>query len=369
MKSLLLSRGITLSLILWGGLAVSCSDSKKEKEETVETVLPVRDSEVTTQVLKKTAFYHELVSNGKVKAGRYADLTFGSVQPIAHIFVKNGMHVRRGQKLAELDLFKLRNAVEQVKSSMEQAKLEMQDVLIGQGFNPEKSKNIPADVMKLAGVKSGYEQSKAQYELAVYEMNHAVLTAPFDGVVANLFSQPFTMASTTEAFCRIINESEMEVDFKVLENELSLIKTGDKVVVAPFSSSGGETSGVVVEINPLVDENGMVSVKARLRSNGKFFDGMNVRVSVRRSIKNVLVIPKSAVVLRSAKQVVFTLKDGKAMWNYVTTGLENMDSYIVNERQDGNSTDGLSVGDVVIVTGNVNLAHESPVKVISTKKD
>ena len=47
------------------------------------------------------------------------------------------------------------------------------------------------------------------------------------------------------------------------------------------------------------------------------------------------VIPKTAVVLRSGKQVVFTLKEGKAMWNYVHTGLENMEEYTV--------TDGLDV--------------------------
>ena len=34
---------------------------------------------------------------------------------------------------------------------------------------------------------------------------------------------------------------------------------------------------------------------------------MNVRVSVKRSVGEQLVIPKTAVVLRSGKQVVFTL--------------------------------------------------------------
>ena len=45
---------------------------------------------------------------------------------------------------------------------------------------------------------------------------------------------------------------------------------------------------------------------------------------MKRSVGEQLVIPKTAVVLRSGKQVVFTLKDGKAMWNYVHTGLENI---------------------------------------------
>ncbi len=44
------------------------------------------------------------------------------------------------------------------------------------------------------------------------------------------------------------------------------------------------------------------------------------------------------------------------MWNYVTTGLENMNEYVI--------TEGLKEGQEVIVSGNLNLAHESPVKVI-----
>ena len=100
----------------------------------------------------------------------------------------------------------------------------------------------------------------------------------------------------------------------------------------------------------------MVKVKAAVNGKGRLCSGMNVRVNVHRSLGGQLVIPKSAVVLRSGKQVVFTLKDGKAMWNYVHTGLENMEEYTI--------TDGLEEGMEVIVTGNVNLAHEAPVKVI-----
>ena len=94
-----------------------------------------------------------------------------------------------------------------------------------------------------------------------------------------------------------------------------------------------------------------------MNGGARLFDGMNVRVSVKRSVAGQLVVPKTAVVLRTGKQVVFTLKDGRAVWNYVTTGLENMTEYTV-------TGEGMEEGAQVIVTGNVNLAHESPVKVI-----
>ena len=40
-----------------------------------------------------------------------------------------------------------------------------------------------------------------------------------------------------------------------------------------------------------------------MNGGNKLFDGMNVRVSVKRSVGEQLVIPKTAVVLRSGKQV------------------------------------------------------------------
>lgn len=146
----------------------------------------------------------------------------------------------------------------------------------------------------------------------------------------------------------------------MLESELPLIKRGDRVEVTPFANAGLATQGSVSEINPLVDENGMVRVKAAVSGKGQLFEGMNVRVSVQRSLGKQLVVPKTAVVLRSGKQVVFTLKDNVAYWNYVRTGLENADSYTIVE--------GLKENDVVITGGNINLAHEAPVKVVENSK-
>ena len=111
---------------------------------------------------------------------------------------------------------------------------------------------------------------------------------------------------------------------------------------------------------PMVDANGMVRVRAQVGAGSKLYDGMNVRVSVKRSVPDQMVVPRTAIVLRSGKQVLFTVQDSVAMWNYVTTGLENMTEYtLVNWEESG-----LQEGMTVITSGNINLAHESPVKVI-----
>ena len=102
----------------------------------------------------------------------------------------------------------------------------------------------------------------------------------------------------------------------------------------------------------------MVQVKAAVTDKGKLFEGMNVRVSIHRSLGKQLVVPKEAVVLRSGKQVVFVLDSTKtkAYWTYVHTSLENADSYTI--------ADGLKEDDIVITSGNINLAHEAPVTII-----
>lgn len=337
-------------------MLTACSGAKKEEaaDEGVTTVLPDEKNEVTVVTLKRQTFNHELVSNGKVVAGGMADLRFESSGIVAQIYVKNGDRVRKGQKLAELDKFRLKNKTAQSKDALEKSKLELQDVLIGQGYAADDTAKVPDDIMQLARVKSGYDQSLSQYELAKYEEEHATLVAPFDGVVANLFSKPYNAAGTSDAFCTIIGIQSMEADFTVLESELPLIKSGDKVVVTPYADPSAKYEGRISEINPLVDDKGMVKVKAVVNGQGKLFSGMNIRVNMHRSLGEQLVIPKSSVVLRSGKQVVFTLEDGKAKWNYVHTGLENAESYTVAD-------DGVKEGDMVIVTGNVNLAHEAPV--------
>lgn len=351
-----------LILLLLIGL-FGCSGNRKDDSEggqSVETVLPDIANEVTVMKLQAADFNHELISNGRLSARRFVDLRFESAETIAEIFVKNGDRVNKGQKLAELATFRLNNKTRQAKDALDRARLELQDVLIGQGYTLEDSASVPAATMRLVRTKSGYDQALAQYELAKYDELHAVLTAPFDGMVANLFAKQFNTASTTDVFCTIIDQRSLEASFTVLENELPLIKVGDKVEITPFAMADGKAEGRISEINPLVDTNGMVQVKATVTNQGVLFEGMNVRVSIHRPLANQLVVPKAAVVLRSGKQVIFTLADGRAYWNYIQTGLENAGFYTV--------TEGLKAGDVVITSGNINLAHETPVTVIHGKQ-
>lgn len=349
---------ITMLLMLL--LLVYCCTGVKNESEDIRNkagqAIENKATPIKVMRLVFSEFNHDLIANGTVTSQRIAELKFQTSENVTRVYVKNGDRVTKGQKLAELDQFKLRSTLLQSKDNLERAKLELQDVLIGQGYNLRDSLKIPVEVMKIAKVRSNYDQSLINFQMAEYNLKNAVLYAPFAGVVANLFTKEHNIPAGSEAFCTIIDNTHPEVVFNILENEIVIANKGGKVKISPYAIGDYSVEGQISEINPLIDKNGMVRVKATLNASNKLLDGMNVKVLIQRRIGNQLVIPKEALVLRTNKKVVFTLKNSKAYWNYVSTGLENSSGYVV--------TEGLQAGDSVIYDGNINLAHESPVVVM-----
>ena len=273
----------TLKMMLLVGLGACTTKPQQtaiqqEPIPMVETTQPVTE-EVNIPIESRTVV-HSLTGSGKVKAANYTDLYFRSQEQIAHVYVKNGARVSKGQKLADLDMYTFQSNLRQSEIGLEQAYLELQDILIGQGYDPDKLDAVPADMMKLARIKSGYEQAELQKEKALREIENATLVAPFDGVVANLTAQPHHMVGGSEPFCRIIQTNNMEVEFQVLENELHLVKMGQKVEIVPHASTVGVQLGEICSMNPLVDEKGLIQVRARVKGNVGLMEGMNVSVQI-----------------------------------------------------------------------------------------
>ncbi len=142
--------------------------------------------------------------------------------------------------------------------------------------------------------------------------------------------------------------------FLLLNRNTAFITKGMPVGIIPFINDSTVITGKITQINPQVDENGMVKVKAEFQNNGRLIDGMNVKVVIKKPVPNRLVVPKEALVIRQGKDVIFVRQDSLAIWKYVTVEFENSTSLSIKE--------GLEPGDLVIISGNINLAHETIVE-------
>jgi len=348
---------ITALLIL-----CSCSTNKNSGEqETEKRQFVAEKNPVDIIVLKKGHFQKELVSNGKLKAKRKSILKFYSGDELVILNVKNGDYIQSGQIIASLNIERSAQQLQQARANMEKARFELQDLLIGQNFSLDDSASIPAKIFNMASIQSGYTAARSQYTAAQFEFGSKELKAPFSGIIAGLKYKAFELVGAGTEFCTLIDNTSFDVEFPVLESEINDISPGKEVKIIPFSMDDKTFTGRISEINPMVDENGMIQVKATMVQSFQLLDGMNVQVLVENAVSNQLVVPKPAVVLRDNQEVLFRIINGKAYWTYVQTLYENSDSYAVIANADKGAT--LGAGDTVIISGNLNLAHESAVEI------
>lgn len=335
---------------------MSCKNQKSEPEIDI----PEEEESfiyVDTLSLHKTVFNKQLVCNGKLAAIQKCDLTMPLSGILNTVNVKEGQIVTKGVVLATIDDRDKALDLESAKREMERARVELQDKLIGLGYSGLNDK-IPADLLHRAEVTSGYYSAKYRLEAANKSLADCKLVAPFSGKVANVEGKPHQRA---DKLCTLIDDSYFDVEFKILEAELTTVKVGTEVKISPFVDETVELIGNVTEINPTVDEHGLIKVNARVKNTSDLLvDGMNVKVIVENSVDGMYVVPKDAVVERDGYHVVFLYQDGKAVWTYVDILYSNLTSFAITgcEKKETHLNDG----DIVITSGNLNLADDTTVR-------
>lgn len=259
-------------------LLAACGQSSSQQAEAnapADSAVITQPS-VTDSVLPPSVL--DIQTMGRVVATRYADVKFEAALPVSRVMVHNGDHVKQGQLLAQLDAYRQENAIEQIQREMEQAQLQMREVIIDQGYDPEQMGSVPANVRHIAEVKSGYQVAQSKLASARHELTTTRVTAPFDGIVANVTARAGQLSQVGEVVCRIISNQQMNVEFPVMESDLQRYVKGTRIQVSPVANADKVYEATVVEINPIVSEQGTVDVRAAISHPDGLFDGMHVTV-------------------------------------------------------------------------------------------
>jgi RND family efflux transporter MFP subunit len=346
-------------------ILVACKTSQEKEPESLNKKQYLPDkNEVDIILLQSSFFKKELVSNGLLIAVEKSDLKFNVGEKISGIYVKNGDFVRKGKLLASLNSFTYQQKVNKAKIDLKERTLEFNDLKIRRGYDEENKIESNHEEYDKMSIKSGYKNALHQFKITQADLEFTKLLAPFSGKVANIKSKKHDFINSGDVFLTLINDSFFEVEFYVIESELKEIKKGQSVSIKPLALKK-TYKGYITSINPQVENNGTILIKAKVKNDEQLIEGMNVKVHIEKNISDQFVVPKSAVVLRDNQEVLFLVKNGKAYWTYVLTTYENSDSYAVIPNPNKSSA-SLKIGDSVIVSNNLNLANDSQVKI---KKD
>lgn len=359
-----MKNSVYLLTFLLSILLLSCNEGKKEKEADIDAArssYSIEKNYVDTMVLRLQDFHKQIITNGKLRALKRSDIRFLSSGEIASINVINGQSVKRGQLLASLDITSATIRYQQAEMSYERAKMDLIDNVIGFGYGSDTTK-VPKEVLDNAKIRSGYITAQKAYNLAKIEYENCELRAPFDGKVANLSARLHETIS--DKFCTIIDDTKFEVEFNLLESELPFVERGQPVKVSSYAEPDTFFSGKVTQINPVIDDKGQINIKAEIdQRDDRLIEGMNVKIILEKTIKGQQVVPKSAVVIRDNQNVLFRYNPStkKAMWTYCDVLMSNSDSHVVAPTEAKSAQ--LNLGDVIIISGNLNLANDSNVEI------
>lgn len=185
-----------------------------------------------------------------------------------------------------------------------------------------------------------------------YDIKHAVIRAPFDGVITERMAQPGQFVQLGEAVARLLDDKALEIEADVPTELIAGLPIG-AAVDATFA--GGATDVAIVRAALPVETVATRTRPVRFSTDLSSIDPLRVAVgkSVTLAIpvsaqRDATTVPKDALVQgRGGGWIVYVVEDGVAQPRPVTLGQAAGGRLEV--------LSGLDIGDKVVVRGNERL--------------
>jgi len=224
------------------------------------------------------------------------------------------------------------------------------------------------DRERVARSKSGLEVAEVRLRRAQLDLQRTRLSAPFAGRVADLKVVPGQWVRPGDELMTVVNLDPIKVEVQVLESEVGYLAPGRQAKVSFAAFPAESFAGRVETINPVVQSETRTARVTVLVPNpqGKILPGMYARVSLdARRFDDRVLVPRSAILERDRRTMLFVQEDGLAKWRYVTTGLQN-DSLV--EIVANPETETVVPGEVVLTDGHYTLVHDARIKLVDDVK-
>lgn len=374
--------GIAVLVLVIGGVAAAFA--LRGQAATVETSTAVTAASSSDAAV--------LQATGYVVARRQATISAQIIGTLTEVSVDEGAHVKQGQVLArldptayqaQLDSTKAQYAAAQASVTKARAVLKqdranaarMNDVVdrgyVSKQAAEQANTQVATDAAALDVAITQAKAAKDQMRAAEVNLDFTVVRAPFAGVVTAKGAEvgeivsPYTAGGGGIAggLATIVDMNSLEVDVDVNESYISRVKPGMPVEAILDAYPDWKIPAHVIAIIPSADRS-KATVKVRIaldKKDPRILPEMGVRVSfLEKSGENHqplpgVLVPKSAVVKRDGKDVVFVVKDGQAQCTPVTAGADFSDMKQVLQ--------GLDAGAEVVTTPPADLKDGEKVQV------
>jgi membrane fusion protein, multidrug efflux system len=330
--------------LVTGAIALSAC-GRSESHSLNEAVRRTVDIRVATPGAERVAYElpGELVSRDRI------ELATKVAGRVLHIPVKEGMRVKRGDLLVELDVPELQSAwaQSQATEAAARANADASEHQAERFRRLAASQVVTARDLELvevatAGAKASYAQAKSASDMNRKNLEYAVLRAPRDGVIVEKKINPGDLVLPGATLLIMEDSDNLEVRATLPVEMERGIAPGDSAFLVSSLDPSAPVPAVVDRVSPNADDHVIVAYfnASRLRAP----TGTFVKVTLfSRDHATSLRLPESAILHRGPLTGVFAVRDGRAVLRWLRLG------------EDSSIAAGLAAGDSFLVAPPADL--------------
>lgn len=262
---------------------------------------------------------------------------------IVKIAVRSGQQVKQGDMLIALDAGKQQAELAEQSASVRDESRKLRDMrrLVARGA---------ITTSELEGQEATVAQAQARADAAKYELSLRTLLAPFDGSVSLIDLSEGALVNSGDTLLHLDELAKLRLDLAVPERYLSLLRPGMAVTATSSAWPDQSFRGVLETLDSRVS-NDTQNIKARViipNPDGQLRPGMLLNVELSLPPQKMTLIPAQSVEYAGEQRFVYRLEaNGKVKRVPVVLGDTHGEEVWV--------TEGLKVGDRIVVEGLVNL--------------
>jgi len=326
-------------------LLLSCtSEAKKEKPTEIPETADVRPK-ILMKIVDSEAIDLFIDTEGIVESAVQVKLVSRESGYLVQHKLVDGEAVKKGNLLWELDDRSLQLRIKEAEIAVQKAK---RDMLIELNARKSANHNLDSKQEQLLRIQFGVDEAEIRLLDLQLSAKFMRFSAPFDGFLSIPVTRnqgDFIQGGTELGL--LVDPNQNRLKLFVLQQDAALIKIGQIV----FDDKAQEI-GKISAISPIVGEKTQsVSVWVALNAQSGLRHGERKRARIAiEKVQSTIRVPRSSVLERDNRLVIFKNKRGQAQWVYVTVKGQNKEWAVVDGK-------GLAVGDTIAYDRHFTLSH------------
>lgn len=271
-----------------------------------------------------------LLLNGSIEGQTSAIISAKLGGRIEQVLVQEGQQVKAGDPLVRLERAELANSVDSSQDAVSKAQINLDlarrdcqryQILFTQGAVSQQTLDTAEAKQRIA--EADFSSAITSQNNAKQQFTYGMITAPVDGVVANVTGTVGQVVSAGAALMAVQDINQIYVVVNIEQKDLALIKIGQKAEVKVDTYGNKIFQGTVEMINPEAGAtNRMFRTKVKVDNmDGALKAGMYAKVQLPTGAAvQILTVPQGAVVQKQGSYYVFTVENDKAVRHQVEIG-------------------------------------------------